>query len=98
MAWNLNGGFWGRVKAVDRHLERGSMETIERYKNMKYLSSNLLLKYHWNEALSLKAGVEIVKHFKTENRRWYLLPMKEKYQRKRILQELKSKYFVFIRF
>lgn len=31
---------------------------------MKYLSSNLLLKYHWNEALSLKAGVEIVKHFK----------------------------------
>lgn len=64
MAWNLNGGFWGRVKAVDRHLERGSMETIERYKNMKYLSSNLLLKYHWNEALSLKAGVEIVKHFK----------------------------------
>lgn len=64
ISWGLNGSFWGRAKAVDRHLERGEMETIERYKNMKYLSSNLMLKYHWNEALSLKAGVEAVKHFK----------------------------------
>lgn len=64
ITWGLNGSLWGRARAIDRHLERGSMETVERFKNMKYLSSDLTVKYHWNEAFSLKAGVEIVKHFK----------------------------------
>lgn len=66
--WEINfaikGTTLGRTRAIDRHLKRGSMETVEKYKNMKYLSSNLAVKYNWNENLSINLGVEAVKYFK----------------------------------
>lgn len=65
ISWKLNGSFLGRARAIDRHLARGSLETVEKYKNMKYLSSLLTVKYNWNESLALKAGIEVVKHFKS---------------------------------
>ncbi|WP_261665653.1 omptin family outer membrane protease, partial [Fusobacterium necrophorum] len=50
----LKGSAWGRARAKDRHLERGKMESFEKYKSIKYLSSNIAIKYHWNESLTLK--------------------------------------------
>lgn len=70
-SWDINfgvkGSFWGKAKAMDRHLERGKMESVETYKNMKYLFLTLVVNYHWNESLTLKAGAQIVKHFHNMN-------------------------------
>lgn len=63
ITFGLKGSAWGKARAVDRHLERGKMESVENYKNLKYLSSSLAVNYHWDEALTLKAGVEATKHF-----------------------------------
>lgn len=62
----LKGSAWGRARAKDRHLERGKMESFEKYKSIKYLSSNLSIKYHWNESLALKYEIELTKYFKNK--------------------------------
>ena len=66
VSFGLKGSVLGRARAVDKHLERGSFETVETYKNLKYLSSNLQVKYNWNENFSINSGVEFVKHFKSK--------------------------------
>lgn len=62
----LKGSAWGRARAKDRHLERGKMESFEKYKSIKYLSSNIAIKYHWNESFTLKYEIELTKYFKNK--------------------------------
>lgn len=65
----LKGSAWGRARAKDRHLERGKMESFEKYKSIKYLSSNIAIKYHLNESLTLKYELELTKYFKNKKSR-----------------------------
>ena len=65
VSFGLKGSVLGRARATDKHLERGSFETVETYKNLKYLSSNLQIKYNWNENFSINSGVQFIKHFKS---------------------------------
>ncbi|MCF0162791.1 MAG: omptin family outer membrane protease [Fusobacterium necrophorum] len=60
----LKGTAWGRARAIDRHLLRREMKTDEKYKNIKYLSSTLAIKYYWSESLTLKYELEFTKHFR----------------------------------
>lgn len=67
ISWGLKGSFWGRAKIIDRHLLRGQMESVEKYKRIKSLSSQLEVKYHWNESLSITLGLEAINYFKNKN-------------------------------
>lgn len=62
--FGIKGSAWGRAKAFDRHHLRGKMQTDEKYKNVKYLSSTIAIKYHWNESLTIKYELEFTKYFK----------------------------------
>lgn len=64
--FGIKGSAWGRAKAMDRHHLRGKTQTDEKYKNIKYLSSTLAVKYHWNEFLTLKYEMELTKYFKNK--------------------------------
>lgn len=61
----LKGSLWGRAAAHDKHLARGSNETTEKYKNVKFLLFSTDIKYHWNESLTLKGSITATKYFYT---------------------------------
>ena len=73
-SFGLKGSVLGRARATDKHLERGSFETVETYKNLKYLSSNLQAKYNWTDNFSINSGIEFVKHFKSNKSTVRLTP------------------------
>lgn len=61
----LKGSLWGRATAQDKHLAHGANETLEKYKNIKFLLLSADIRYHWNESLTLKGSLAATKYFYT---------------------------------
>lgn len=63
LAFEIKGSLYGKAEAKDKHLERGPMETKEKYKNMKNLGVKFVAKYPITPSIDIIGTLEYSKYF-----------------------------------
>ena len=61
--FGINGSIYGKAKAHDKHLERGPMETVEKYKKIKNLGVKLAATYPLTPSIDINGSLEYSKYF-----------------------------------
>ena len=59
----VKGSIYGKAKANDKHLERGPMESNEKYKDVKNLGVKLVATYPLTQSIDINGTLEYSKYF-----------------------------------